>query len=91
MILDDGSERHVHRVALEARRTKERERLGPLDGLGDAGPLDEVERPDLLDGGRDPARKLARDGRCPRGADLDLEIGRRIGDAVVETTPPKSI
>src|SRR5436190_12273584 len=50
VVLDDGPERHVDRVAFETCCTQERERLGPLDRLGDAGPFHEIEGADAVDG-----------------------------------------
>src|SRR3954452_7420386 len=60
VVLDDGPERHIHRVAFEARCTEERERLGPLDRLGDAGPLHEIEGADAVDGPRHAPGKVGR-------------------------------
>src|SRR5215204_5434068 len=55
VVLDDGPERHVDRVAFETHCAQEREGLGPLDGLRDAGSLHEVEGADAVDGGRHAA------------------------------------
>src|SRR5262249_21637778 len=87
VVLDDGPERDVDRVALEARRTQERERSGPFDRLGDARALHEVEHPDPLDRSRDATRKLGRNTGRPHGEDLDLAVDRGIVDPVVEAAP----
>src|SRR5829696_2652704 len=84
VILDDGPERHVDRVAFETRCTQEREGLGPLDGLGDAGRLHEIERADSIDGFRHAPGEVGGNGGRAGREDLDLAAERRVVDPVVE-------
>src|ERR687897_2312406 len=63
VVLDDGPERHVDHVVLEASRAEEGEGPRPLDGLGDTGPLHEIDLANALDRCRHPAGELGGGGR----------------------------
>ena len=83
-VLEDGAEGDLDRALVDGGAAERGERVGPVDGLGDARRLVELEVAHGLDRGRHLARQLlghlgrahAEDGELP------LEVGVR--DPVVE-------
>ena len=59
-VLEQHAERVVHVVGREADRVQRDQRIGPVDRLGDAGRLEEVERAHALHELRRPGRRAAR-------------------------------
>src|SRR5262245_57744566 len=66
VILHDGAERVGRDRRFEPLRTEEGERVRPVDRLGDARHLREVELPEPFDGHRDVARERLADVRRTR-------------------------
>ena len=80
--------RVVDRLGDQRHLVELHQRLGPVDGLGDAGQLEEIALAQLLHESRRPR---ARDRGWRRGAlalqDLQLALGIGIVDPVVEAAP----
>src|ERR1700733_5890770 len=86
-VLDYRAQR-VRRVRhVQVRLAEHVETPGPVDGLGDAGRLGQVELAQPLDGGDHLARQRGGHARLPDQHDLDLAVGWRIADPVVQAAP----
>src|SRR3989441_946233 len=84
LVLEEHAERPVEDVAVELARLERDERERPIQGLGHAGPFEQVVAAQRLDdrddGAREPVRHL---GEAPRD-DRELALRRRVLDPVVE-------
>src|SRR5580658_542457 len=84
-VLDHGTQR-VPRVG-QVRFAQEVQSAGPVDGLGHARRLGQVELPEPLDGGDDLTGQRRRDAGLADQDDLDLAFGGRVADPVVQAAP----
>src|SRR5579859_1489142 len=84
-VLDHGAQR-VARVA-EVRFAEEVQRARPVDGLGHARRLGQVELTEPLDGGDDLSGQHLGDAGLADQDDLHLAFGSRVADPVVQAAP----
>ena len=76
LVLHDGAERRLHGAFGELSLAERDQRAGPVQGLGNAGQLIEVEPPDAADERADLAGQLRRGIRDTRHDDLVLPLHR---------------
>src|SRR5918995_2564538 len=88
VVLDDGPERYVDRVVLEARRAEEGEGPRPLDGLGDTGALHEIDLANALDRCRHPTGEIGGGGGGGAPAKIRPPPPGGGGGPRVKKTPP---
>src|SRR4051812_23467806 len=85
LVLEDDTERLVDDFAGQLPRPEGQKGGRPVERLGDAGDLRQVGIAQAMDEGDDLVRELLRRLRDPREDDLELFLGRRIVDPVVQT------
>src|SRR5918994_950166 len=88
VVLDNGPERYVDHVVLEARRAEEGKGPRPLDGLGDTGALHEVDRADALDRCGHPAGEIGGGAGGGRPEGLAPPPRGRGGGSRIKGPPP---
>src|SRR5262245_26050022 len=86
VVLQHGAERLLDGRRVELLPTERRECVRPVDRLGDAGRLGEIERPQALHEGSGLRGEAIGDSRNPQRHDLDLPLERRVTDPVEETS-----
>src|SRR3954447_6862531 len=86
-VLDDGAEGVWHGIVVEVVGADDAEGVDPVDGLGDPGRLGELHRAEPVDRGDHGLGEGLRDARRPHQNDLDLTLGAREADPVVEAAP----
>ena len=83
-VLEDRAERRLDGPFVDLRDTERGEGLRPVDGLGDAGRLVELEVAQRLDRSRDLPRELLTDVRGAHAQDRELALEVGMTDPVVQ-------
>src|SRR5205809_5487064 len=86
-VLHRPAQRVAGALPVDSVGAEDRETPRPVDRLGDARRLGQVERPQARHGLGDRARERLRDLRRPQPDDRDLTLERRKVDPVVEAAP----
>src|SRR5215207_10383791 len=83
-VLEDRAQRDLDRVLVDGGASERGERVRPVDRLGDARRLVELEVAHGFHRGRDLARELVGHLRCTNAEDGELALEIRMRDPVVE-------
>ena len=87
LVFQQHAQRVVDRLGIEVERVQLRQRRRPVDGLGDARQLEEVELAQLLHEAHDLARQAFAGARRLDLEDLELALEVGIVDPVIEAAP----